>query len=319
MNLSILKLAAANRDLTTKIGAKAVLKAAGMKQTLVNDLLGQVALLAEKRSYKRSALLHRERAHAKSSMSTPNRRVLLPKGTVAQRLDDLRKSTITSTLQQSVRIGTHDHLRVELTTDPKAVGIYQVENLDWNNGYKGRPLMYRDTRVVVPFDWRVRVQRRGLATCDGMFTLDAAAVEAKGCELFAATWIVQGRGNAAQHVNGFIAKHGDLTYHASTIDQALSGIARKSRALALTAYLASADLDEVIGKVRGTIVKVSDAKAIGACDYGIRSWCSNVGIDYESGAAPIETVYRAYQREPRPEARAAILYALRRARKLLSA
>lgn len=58
----------------------------------------------------------------------------------------------------------------------------------------------------------------------------------------------------------------------------------------------------------------TDARAIGACEYGIRSWCARTGISYEAGQATVAEVYAAYQASPAPEARFAILHAARRAR-----
>ena len=64
----------------------------------------------------------------------------------------------------------------------------------------------------------------------------------------------------------------------------------------------------------GVSVSVADAAASGACDYGIRSWCAAVGLDYEAGSAQLSEVYAAYQRQPRAEAHAVILLVLRRQR-----
>jgi hypothetical protein len=102
----------------------------------------------------------------------------------------------------------------------------------------------------------------------------------------------------------------------------MSGLARKSRALEFTARLAAADLGELVAKAQGVVMRLADAKAVGACDYGIKSWVQSVelaiGTDEldSTSAARIEDVYAAYQREPRSEARAAILHALRRTRKI---
>lgn len=245
--------------------------------------------------------------------------VLLPTGTPAHRLEVARCDAVRETYSHTYRTATHGTVCVELTDDPTKVGATQRESLDWNlyrGAQKGRPARVQDTTITVPADWRVRVQRRGLAVVDGMMTLDAAIVESTGCELFAATWLEQGRGTAVTQRRGYIARAGGQTYHGATADLAMTGLARKARAAAISAALASADLNTLVNDHRHMIVRISDARAIGACEYGIRSWCHAVGIDYAAGQASLEVVYAAYTREPRPEARATILRVLRRVRSL---
>ncbi len=61
-------------------------------------------------------------------------------------------------------------------------------------------------------------------------------------------------------------------------------------------------------------VTLGDARAVGACEYGIKSWCNAVGIDYQAGRTTLGAVLSGYQREPRPEARATVIRVLRRQR-----
>ena len=336
MNLT--KLAATARP-ATKTAARAALKAAGMRQTLAIELLSEVERLAELRRIARHQRIARKLGYSpvdadhwggvRKRMTDPRGPLKigfnLPSGTPAQRLDDLRRLSVAGVYNQSYRTATHGALNVVLTTDPARVGIAQTEYLDWEldrGAHKGKPARVQDTTVTVPTSWCVRVQRAGLYVVDGMMTLDASPLEAAGCELYAAMWLEQGRGTTVTARRGYIARSGSATYHASTADQALTGLARKSRALAVTAYLNSADLGELVARHADMAVSVGDARAVGACVYGIRSWCNAVGlaVAYDeatktlSGCTTLGDLYAANQREPRSEARAVILRVLRRAR-----
>jgi len=215
---------------------------------------------------------------------------------------------------------------VVLTTDPSAVGVRQEQYTDRNlyrGKYRGWAATVTDTTITVPVDWRVRVQRAGLATVDGLMSLDAARIEGapEGVELYAATWLVQGRGYSVTAERGYIARQGDTAYHGATPEKALAGLRRKIAGAAWEATLATADLSGLIGRIpdadlNSMAVRVSDARAIGACEYGIRSWCHATGLPYESGEASLRQVWAAYTIQPRTEARAAILHALRRQRRL---
>jgi hypothetical protein len=67
------------------------------------------------------------------------------------------------------------------------------------------------------------------------------------------------------------------------------------------------------------MVHVQDARAVGACEYGIRSWCYATGLQaaYAAGCATLRQVWDAYQAQPRAEARATILAVLKRVRRKL--
>lgn len=350
----IIHIAAQQRP-STKVAAKAALKTAGLKQTLADELLAQVASLDAKRGTAKLDRIDRRLGYcpvAPESRSTARRwgsggrvtgrrdgagihirkpehgskgraPVRLPSGTAAQRLTAVRQATVLATLDRLIDKHAHGEWSCTLTTDPAKVGITSSQYYTGESAGKWRT-QATDTMVTVPADWRVRVQRRGLAIVDGLMTLDASPLEAQGCELFAATWA---RRTGAKNIavdHGYIARAGAVTYHGATIDQALTGLSRKSRALALTAYLNAADLSELVAKAPGRMMYLKDARAVGACDYGIKSWVASTGLDigaggWDSAAACIESVYAAYQREPRPEARAAILHALRRQRAVIEA
>lgn len=302
----------------TKVAAKSALKAAGLKQTLADTLLSETDRLTKLRAAK---------AAARRALPQPIARpVRLPSGTPAKRLNALRQAAVLATLDKMIDRHTHGTWFCQLTTDPAAVGIRSNQYYTGENAGKWS-IQATDTYITVPAEWRVRVQRRGLAIVDGMMTLDAAPLEAHGCELFAATFARRTGAKGVKVERGYIARADAITYHAATADQAISGIAKKRRELALTARLNAADLGALVARCPSARVSVGDARATGACVYGIRSWCAAVGLpvvyedatDTLTGSATLSEVYTAYQREPRPEARATLIRALRRNRAVIEA
>lgn len=251
----------------------------------------------------------------------------------------LRAGTLEDRLAARTRalLRTHNPMRsgaaggttftATLTRDPAAVG-YAVTigvNRDTYKGqYKGWAAREDHHAVVVPHGWLVRVHKRGLAVVDGMPTLDAAPLDhaPDGIRLYAAVWAEQGRGYDVHTRRGVIALADDGTaYHGADAEQAVRGLSRKltgRRLSAEWAALAAASIDRFRAAVAphaDLLVRVADARAIGACDYGIRSWCHQAGLDYDAGAATLAQVLDGYARHSAPEARAAIIHALRRARR----
>lgn len=260
--------------------------------------------------------------------------VLLPRGTPADRLATSRREAILATYRRLYRTpeAGHGAESILLTTDPAAVGVAQQQSQDWSL-YSRRtryPAMITDTTITAPADWRRRVQAHGLAEVDGMMCLDAARLSGapEGVELWAATWIEQGRGYTVTARRGAIARQGLTSYHGDSPAAALAGLRRKlaaqQRAAQWAAVIDTASVDTLLARLSDADlermqVRVSDARAEGACDYGIRSWCHATGLPYEAGAASLRQVWAAYQAQPRGEARAAILHALRRQRASLAA
>ncbi len=222
-----------------------------------------------------------------------------------------------------MRTGVNDELEILLTDDPREVGVREVVQTDWRKykgQFKGWACNFRELTLTVPALWRTRVERRGLADLDGLLTLDASPLEGApaGVELYAACWLRQGRGNAVHTERGFVAleRQSELSYHGSTPAAALEGLRRKARSARWEAALQVSDLRDLVRGHERLLVRVSDARAIGACEFGIRAWCARVGLDYEAGSAPLGAVAQAYLAAPLPEARLTILHALRRARAL---
>ena len=212
---------------------------------------------------------------------------------------------------------------IVLTDDPENVGVAQSSYLDWEYYSKATkyPKKVVRTTLSIPTAWRRRVQAQGIAHLDGLLTLDAELVDDRpcGCRVFAATWLSQRRGYSLSVVRGFIAFEADASYHAETPEKAIAGLNRKLKSResdwSKKAPHAYAKLLKLVEKAGPVDVTLDDARAAGACDTGIRQWCSRADLDYGAGRATLRAVFAAYVRNPMPEARAAILYAMRTKRK----
>ena len=222
---------------------------------------------------------------------------------------------------------------VEITKDPAKVGVRQSGYLDWD--FYSRATKYPKqivvTTITVPNAWRIRVLARGLALVGGLLTLDAQRLEGApdGVELYAASWLEQGRGYAVRKVDGFIAREvlpeaqvqAAAVFHAKSLDKAVKGLLRKiGAAIAdreIRDLLARHGIDTVVSRHPDLVVTLQDARVTGSCEFGIRSWCNRTGLPYEAGMAPLGDVYAAYKTQPLPEARVAILHALRRNKKAI--
>ena len=109
-------------------------------------------------------------------------------------------------------------------------------------------------------------------------------------------------------------------YHASTAEDAVAGARRKARIAGKvppkrpTPY--SIGVEDFVAKYRDIDchVGLADARETGSCEFGIRSWCEAVGLDYASGAAPLAAVLEAFARRPQIEVRRAVVHAVRRQR-----
>lgn len=349
----VLRRIAAAQQPTTIVAAKTALREAGLPVKLAQNLLQEHKELANLRSQARKERLIRRAGFCPISFPDPGwggRRgpaqqrpfkasgkypcsqaqktpVVLPQGTPADRLQAVREQAVCKAFFSSLRSGVNDALEVKLTDIPSEIGLREVIATDWGTyrgKFKGWACQRRTLTLTVPTLWRQRVARRNLANVGGLLTLDASPMDGAptGVELFAASWLRQGRGNAVHLDRGYIARGQSerqgpwICFHGESAEQALAGLRRKVRGAQWAAALNAADLRSLARGHEQLLVTVGDARAIGACDFGIRAWCWRVGIDFEAGSASLEAAVAAYEREPQPEARAAVLHALRRARAL---
>lgn len=208
-------------------------------------------------------------------------------------------------------------MTVEFATDSTEVGYHVVMARNYNT-YRGRFKRWAARedhhRIRVPRDWRTRVLSKGLADLSGLMTLDAHQLDCAGdAQLFAATWAAQGRGYDVQVHHGYIARIGHEHFHADTPQAALAGVRRRVRANAdLPPFELSAAA--FVRRYRGidATVTLEDAYGSGSCDYGIRSWCAAVGLDYGKREATLTEVLDGFVKRPQVEVRRAVLHALRR-------
>lgn len=315
--------------LSTIAARKAALKAAGCKQTLHADLKAAVEWLGSHRSTARldrvsrrlgRRISERELFDSATAWARNGREpVILRWGTPAERLEHNRKTAILRAYNVACRVAAHGTVEVQLTTDPAEIGVVQNEYLNYGiygGKHKNRPCRVQDTVVIAPAQWITRVQQRGLGIVDGIMTLDAAPLEAVGCELYAAAFLInRSRSTSVDVERGYIARTHDrrYSYHANTAQAAMVGLAHKCALGDLTLIDTSGLL--AAAREHGTAsVSIGDAKATGACEYGIKQWCISTGIDYAAGRTTLAVIADAYEREPRPEARATILRVLRRCR-----
>lgn len=251
---------------------------------------------------------------------TPAKQIKIDRRPIADRLYSFRCDAISGAIK-NYRFDRPP--RVDLTDNPASVGVAQSDYLDWDYYAKSckYPKKIVSTLITVPAAWRIRVLKRGLAEVGGMMTLDAQEIKGMppGISVFFAVWLAQGRGYELRNERGFIAIAGDIEYHADSIDAAIRGISKKlktiSTNIAINNLLDKHGIEKIISKFPNLTVTISDALATGACEYGIRSWCHAVELDYDAGAAPLADVYTGYQSRPISYARGAIIHALRRNKK----
>jgi hypothetical protein len=151
-----------------------------------------------------------------------------------------------------------------------------------------------------------------------MMTLDAHMLESVGdIRIYAATWASQGRGYDVCVTRGFIAVVKGEHYHAETAEQALRGIQRKGNLRRSYVEYYESTVEDFVRRYNrfSGAVTLDDARMTGSCEYGIRSWCERVGLDYELGEAPLQAVLDAFRRFPQVEVRRAVIHAVRRARR----
>lgn len=270
--------------------------------------------LPEKAHYQTQPLYAAKRWH---------RPVILPTGPLADRLQNRTRETVLQALHVALdlHVSGSESYSVTLTTDPRAVTAVAETDRDWDNRYRGAYKGFAKTKldcaITVPRAWLSRVYRRGLATAGGMLTLDAQALDCRepGTEVYAATWARQGRGKSLVVVTGYIARSRGAEYHGASYLTAVAGLRRKLRTPAEAAESAARTVAAFAARwsTSTLLCSVADARAIGACEYGIRSWCHAVGLSAELdlGYATAAQLAAGYQLRPLPEVRQTILYAAR--------
>jgi hypothetical protein len=322
--LDILRVAARQSD-TRKASVGEALRTSGFVATaaVVDAVLTAHAKISARRSQRHVqnciARLGREPARLSALQYRDFRRNQTP--SLLARLHALRVRDIRQAAQSAFRHGAAGGWSMNVTFAREASQVgYQVVLAENRTTYAGRYKGWRARedhhRICVPKDWRHRVAARGLALVDGLMTLDAHALSPTGdVELFAAVWARQGRGFEVHTDQGIIARLGDVHFHAATVDAAIRGVRRKARAREGCPSYAEA-VETFIKRYSRLDVEVTlrDAYDTGSCDYGVRSWCAAVGLDYAKGKASLADVLEGFRKRPQVEVRRAVLFALKRRR-----
>ena len=196
----------------------------------------------------------------------------------------------------------------------------QSEYLDWN--YYSKSTKYPKKLVSNTFfvarNYKQTVIKEGIAIVDGLMTLNAKKMVCKAdCDLYQADWLEQGRGYDIHTVSGFIAKSGPVAYHADTAKKAVAGLQRKLKAKGLVIKfehgLKSPIVKALVDQYADRKITKADAKKAGACVSGTRSWCSKIGVDYDSqDSMTVREVYEAWVEVPAPEVKAIMIAAFKR-------
>ena len=246
----------------------------------------------------------------------------------AQKLYGIRSQAFKKALATAeYRFAAHGGTFIEFTNTPDHVDVDQDFYDSWDVYAKNYnyPAHCVDTTITAPADWRIRVERRGLAVMGGLMNLDVVPLDCStpGVTLFAATWLQNGRGNELRAESGYIGIYESSAYHADTPQKAVRGALRKAHEARINVVIGRQSLAELVARTLkadpGISITFQDARAVGACVPGIKAWCSRTDIDFGAQSVPLSEIFAAYQRVPATEAAAAILHAIRRHRRVLGA
>jgi len=314
-NFELCRLAALHPELSTKKHAQLALRHNGFSANAANveQLCESVARMLEIRSQR------------KNDAGTEHLRT----GAIHARLNKVRKMAVATTAKNCLRHGAAGGhtMTVKLTTEPAKIGYEVVMDANWDT-YRGRFKGWRALEdhhnITVPFDWRTRVLRRGLATAGGLLTLTAQQLVSHGdIELFQATWVEQGRGFQANVRQGVIARHGDHSFHAENAKKAISGLIRKIscsndhilRGQTSSYELSAQEFVRRFDRYGHLSVSASDAYASGACKFGVQSWCEFVGIDLNLQTISLARLLAGFAKQPLVEVRRTVLHVVAKHRR----
>lgn len=326
-------IAALHRKLETKKHARLVLRRNGFSGSveLVDALQHRISVMESERRRRASRRIE-SRLGAVPQWAKQRLLSEAPSGaqtsTPQSRLEKLRQRAVLATAKSCLRHGAAggSSFKVRLTTNPAAVGyvVTMDSNRDTYLGkFKGWAASEDHHVITVPADWRVRVQRRGLAVVGGMLTLDLQPLVGHGdVELFQAVWVSQARGFGVTVHRGVMARLGEEVFHAPDVQEAIRGVTRKHKragvptAERINAYQLTVDGFAARYARYGHVpVTVEDARDTGACEYGIQSWCHTVGIDLQAGSVPLSLVLTGFRVQPLVEVRRTVLHAIKTQRR----
>ncbi|MGR5451966.1 hypothetical protein ACP3V3_19830 [Vibrio sp. PNB22_3_1] len=215
---------------------------------------------------------------------------------------------------------------VVLTNDPEQVSYDSYTDI---GEQYSRSCTYRKTDLHVtatfPKCWWSRVAKQDLIHIDGLFNMDVSTPLVgdfgENVEVRAATWLVKSRGTSYNVVKGFIARDlsQEVAFHGKTLKSALQGLHRKldlQDAMSITTN----DTNKIIERAKRSIglVYLSDSYKVGNCQWGTLDFAARHNIDLSGNAPhiPISEFAKIVEREPRREALAVLLYAIKRRSRL---
>lgn len=335
-SFDILKLAKAAGECVTKKEARETLHSAGLVATplAIEKFFEAIDFIQKAQASRAANRIQKRLGHVpkiERNTTLVRNPVLLPQGTPKGRLDAKRRRAVAATANTMLRHGASGghSMKVKFALNASDVN-YTVEMKKNYNTYRGNYKGWAANEdhhcVAVPRDWRIRVERRGLANLDGLMTLDAhQLINEKDVQVYAATWARQGQGFNVNVDRGYIARLEGEHYHADSAQAAVAGVRRKAKLAGapkrsvFSPYALSIDAFVKRYIQQDITVFVSDATESGSCDFGIRSWCEFVGLDYQLGHATMSQVLEKFCIRPQEEVRRAVVFAVRRYRSQLRA
>ena len=259
-----------------------------------------------------------------------------------ERMDARIRTEVSHILRRWYRL--NDHGSTEIKTDGASVSFTNTDDYGYYTGaFKKYNKIHTELTIGLQPNWWRNVYKEGIACCDNLLTLAAAPYDGHadldkhydGTVLYLATWLKQGQGYKYEQEQGWIAKKGNFTCHsrARNPNGAIRGVRTKfnqehhirtqavqeqidgSSTLAFLKRLLaqnSAATNALKMAYPDLTCTVRDARNTGSCLPGIIQWCEQTGLPYHDGKAPFFNVLQAHLDHPMPEAKLALLQALRR-------
>jgi hypothetical protein len=261
-----------------------------------------------------------------------------------ERMDSRIRTEVSHILRRWYRL--NDHGSTEIKTDGASVSFSNTTDYGYYTGaFKKYGKTHTDLTIGLQQNWWRDVYKEGLACCDNLLTLAAAPYASAGgtghadlddgTVLYLAIWLKQGQGYKYEQEQGWIAKKGNFTCHSTSRHPAgaIRGVRTKfnqEHRIRTHAVQEQIDGSSTVAFLKRLLAKdhattnalkmaypdltctVRDARNTGSCLPGIIQWCERTGLPYHDGEAPFFNVLQAHLDHPMPEAKLALLQALRR-------
>jgi hypothetical protein len=261
-----------------------------------------------------------------------------------ERMDSRIRTEVSHHLRMNYRINAHGN--TEIHCNGPGVSFSNTDDYGYYTGaFKKYGKTHTDLTIGLQQNWWRDVYKEGLACCDNLLTLAAAPYASAGgtghadlddgTVLYLAIWLKQGQGYKYEQEQGWIAKKGNFTCHSTSRHPAgaIRGVRTKfnqEHRIRTHAVQEQIDGSSTVAFLKRLLAKdhaatnalkmaypdltctVRDARNTGSCLPGIIHWCERTGLPYHDGEAPFFNVLQAHLDHPMPEAKLALLQALRR-------